>query len=424
MNFYFWLAMLVMLLIAITILVFPLIKPRKALSIAYRESNLRLHEEKLEELDLDLAEGRIDQAQYKIARQELDRELLEDIPVESKSTAALHYGVEPGKQPAIALAIAVFVPTLAFLVYMQLGMHAVSKQPVAQNISLASVEEMTTRLEQHLQSDGGKAKEWAMLGRAYKHLGRYEEAANAFATAASVEPNAQLMLEQAEVLALNNENRFDIKARELVLDALGLEPNNVNALWFAGVVEYQFGNYQHTLDYLSHLSAEAAIDEELNKSVRYYLTRAREQLVAAGGQVPTIDEMMQVDLADGEINSVVDSKSVVVLKVQVDVVDEVRQRFSANDTVFVYAKAAEGPKMPLAVQKITLAQLPTTVLLDDNMAMIKGMNISAFPSVVISARISKSGSAVAQSGDYIGQTVIADTSSSGKLDVKIDTLVP
>lgn len=423
MNFYFWSAMLVMLLTAITILVFPLIKPRKAPSFAYRESNLHLHAEKLEELDVDLAEDRIDQAHYKIARQELDRELLGDIPVESKSTAALHYGVEPGKQPVIALAIAVFVPTLAFLVYMQLGMHAASEQPAAQNKSLASVEEMTTRLEQHLQSEGGEVKEWAMLGRAYKHLGRYEEAANAFATAANLEPDAQLMLEQAEVLALNNGNRFDIKARELVLDALRLEPDNVNALWFAGVVEYQFGNYQRTLDYLSRLSAEASIDEEINGSIRFYLTKARERLVAAGEQMPTVDEMMHVESAGNEANIKADGK-LIELQVQVDIIDEVRQRFSINDTVFVYAKAVDGPKMPLAVQKISLAQLPTTVLLNDNMAMIKGMNISAFPSVIVSARISKSGSAVAQSGDYIGEVVVTDTSSSNKLDIKIDTLVP
>ena len=428
MNFYFWSAMLAMLLLAITILVFPLLKPRKAVSVAYRESNLRLHEEKLGELDLDFSEGRIDQAHYKIARQELDRELLGDVPEESADTAALHYGVRSRKQPALALSIAVFIPALAFLVYMQLGMHAASERPAAQNKALASVEEMTASLEAKLQSGGGEVKEWVMLGRAYKHLGRYEEAANAFATAGNVEPDAQIMLEQAESLALGNGNRFNIKARELVMDALGLEPNNVNALWFAGVVEYQFGNYQHTLEYLSRLAPEAAIDEEINKSVRYYLTKAREQLVAAGEQVPTLDEMLQTDSVSGETgdkaSANIDTGPVVELQVQVDISDAVRQRFSETDAVFVYAKAAKGPRAPLAVQRMTLAQLPTTVLLSDNMAMIEGMNISAFPSVIVSARISKSGSAIAESGDYIGQTLVGDTSSSAKLDIKIDTPVP
>jgi cytochrome c-type biogenesis protein CcmH len=431
MSFYFWLAMLTMLLVAIIILVVPLLRSGKALSFAYRESNLRLHEEKFKELDLDLSEGRIDPAQYKLARQELDRELLGDIPEESKDTAALHYGVEQIKKPAIALTIAVFMPTLAFLVYMQLGMHAASEKPVAESkaqaSTQASVAEMTTKLEKRLRSDGGDVKEWVMLGRAYKHLGRYEEAANAFATAGNVEPDAQIMLEQAETLALKNENRFDVKARELVLDALGLEPNNVNALWFAGVVEYQFGNYQNTIDHLSRLSSQAATDKEVNKSVRFYLTKAREQLVAAGKQVPAIDEIMQVDLAVAETtaksNAEMDSKSVVGIQVQVDVDDKVRQQFSANDAVFVYAKAVKGPRMPLAVQRMTLGQLPTTVLLDDSMAMIEGMNISAFPSVVVSARISKSGSAIAQSGDYIGKATV-NTSSPGKLNIKIDTPVP
>lgn len=424
MSFYFWSAMLLMLLLAITILIFPLLKPRKTTSFAYRESNFILHEEKLKELDIDFSEGRIDQDHYKIARSELDRELLGDVPVESKSTAALHYGVESKKQPAIALGIAVFVPMLALLVYMQLGMHASVEQPVAENKSVASVEEMTEGLEKKLLSDGGEVKEWVMLGRAYKYLGRYEKAANAFAAAANVEPNAQIMLEQAESLALNNESRFDIKSRELVLDALRLEPANVNALWFAGVVEYQFGNYRQTIDYLSHLSAEAASDAEINKSVRFYLTKAREQLVAAGEQVPTVDEILKTDSIAGQVGTEPDSKPVIELQVQIDVSDEVRQRFVDTDVVFVYAKAAKGPKAPLAVQRMTLAQLPTTVILSDNMAMIEGMNISAFPSVIVSARISKSGAAIAQSGDYMGQKAVENTSVSGKLNIKIDTLVP
>ena len=154
MNFSFWVAMLLMLLVAIIILVVPLLRVRSIKSIAYKDSNLHLHEEKLEELDADLAEDRIDQAQYKVARQELDRELLADVPAESASTASLHYSAQASRQPALALAITVFLPTLVLLVYLQLGMHADSEEQdvVADsaNPELPTVQEMTKKLAEKL----------------------------------------------------------------------------------------------------------------------------------------------------------------------------------------------------------------------------------------------------------------------------------
>lgn len=87
----FWAILIVMLLVAIGVLVYPLLKVRENDSLAYKDSNLKINDEKIKELDLDLKEGRIDQVFYKLARQELDKELLIDIPVENQQTAALHY---------------------------------------------------------------------------------------------------------------------------------------------------------------------------------------------------------------------------------------------------------------------------------------------------------------------------------------------
>ena len=123
----FWAILIAMLLVAIVILVFPLLKVRDESILAYKESNLKINDEKVSELDLDLAEGRIDQAFYKSARQELDRELLIDIPEENQQTAAQHYTNVAKRHPAWALLITVFVPMLALLVYLELGMHAASE---------------------------------------------------------------------------------------------------------------------------------------------------------------------------------------------------------------------------------------------------------------------------------------------------------
>ena len=112
------------------------------------------------------------------------------------------------------------------------------------------------------------------------------------------------------------------------------------------------------------------------------------------------------------------------LEILVDVSDQVRQKFDANDIVFVYAKAKQGPRVPLAAKRLTLAELPASIVLDDSMAMVEGMSMSAFDELVISARVSKMGSAIAQSGDYIGQIDVMDKTAGKKLNIVIDTIVP
>ena len=123
-------------------------------------------------------------------------------------------------------------------------------------------------------------------------------------------------------------------------------------------------------------------------------------------------------------SSTTTSASITSLSVAVDVNDEVRKKFNANDVIFIYAKAKQGPRMPLAAQRMTLAELPATVLLDDSMAMVAGMNLSAFEQLVISARVSKSGSAIAQSGDYIGSTDYKNQKTQASINIVIDTMVP
>ena len=430
MNMLFWVLLLLMLLLAVVILIYPLLRTKSTAAIAYKDSNLGLYDDKLAELEADLGEGRIDHEQYQLARQEIDRELLLDIPTESRDTASIHYASEVKRQPGLALMISVFLPMVALLVYMKLGMHAStdmqhaqaqSQTPVAQaqqSGQAGSLEDMARSLAERLQQKGGNQEEWAMLGRAYKHLGQYMMSVKAFEQANKMAPNAQLMIEQTESMALGNNQRFTPEARALVMRALELEPDNLNVLWFAGVAEFQAGNYRNSIEHLSRLSDEANKDPEVERSLRLYIDKARSQLIAAGEDIPTTDEIMGAPAVSADV-----AASGANVQVKVDISSELRSRFNPGDAVFVYAKAAAGPKMPLAAQRLTLAQLPATVTLDDSMAMMEGMNMSAFGSVVISARVTTTGSAIAKAGDYIGQFNVEDVSKTELVNIQIDTLV-
>ncbi len=437
MNILFWVLLLLMLLLAVVILIYPLLRVRRTESIAYKDSNLGLYDDKLAELEADLGEGRIDHEQYQQARVEIDRELLQDIPEESRETASLHYGAQLKRQPGLALMISVFLPMVALLVYMKLGMHAASTgvphsqvqaraqaQPQSQQAGQAgSIEEMTRKLAERIQQQGGNLEEWTMLARAYKHMGQYAQSAEAFEQAVQMNPSAQLMLEQAEAIALGNNQQFTPQARSLVMRALELEPDNLNVLWFAGVAEFQAGNYRSSIEHLSRLSEQARQDPEIDRSLRLYIDKARSALLAAGEEVPGTDEIMGTTAASGDVATAVVAGGEASLQVKVGVSDDVRSRFAAGDAVFVYAKAAAGPKMPLAVQRLTLEQLPATITLDDSMAMMEGMSMSAFGSVVVSARVTKTGSAIAKAGDYIGQSEVEDVTKAELVEIQIDTMV-
>ena len=444
MNITFWVLMILMLLVAIGILVYPLLKARQYSSLAYKDSNLTINDEKVKELDLDLQEGRIDQQYYKAAREELDRELLIDIPAETKETAGDHYTNAAKRHPALALMISVFVPMLALLLYLDLGMHNasdesfVASQQQQSTDKQPSIEEMTRKLEAKIEKEGGSVKDWIMLGRSHKYLGENEQAAKAFAVALEQDTdNAQVMLELAEVLALNNNRVFSDDALALVLKAQALEPDNPNTLWFAGVAEFQRGNHHEAITHLMNLLPLTGGDVEVMKSVISVIAKSRQALVDAGEDMPALEKMIGLESmmaearvaskaasAEAENKPVSTGSAETRLEVLVDVSDQVKQKFEASDIVFVYAKAKQGPRMPLAAKRITLAELPATIVLDDSMAMVEGMNMSAFDELVISARVTKTGSAIAQSGDYIGQMDVTDKSAGTKLNIVIDTVVP
>ncbi len=444
MNITFWVLMILMLLIAIGMLVFPLLKARQYSALAYKDSNLTINDEKIQELDLDLQEGRIDQQYYKAAREELDRELLIDIPAESKETAGEHYTNAAKRHPALALMISVFIPMIALLLYLDLGVYDASdeafmasqkQQPVDKQ---PSIEEMTRKLEAKIAKEGGSVREWIMLARSHKYLGENALAAKAFAVALEQDAeNAQLMLELAEVLALNNSRVFSDEARALVLKAQELEPDNPNTLWFAGVAEFQRGNHHKAIAHLTKLLPLAGGDVEVMKSVISVIAKSRQAIVDAGEEMPELEKMIGLEhmMAEANVASAAASMkpaekpaaaqaSETSLEILVDVSDQVRQKFDANDIVFVYAKAKQGPRVPLAAKRLTLAELPASIVLDDSMAMVEGMSMSAFDELVISARVSKMGSAIAQSGDYIGQIDVMDKTAGKKLNIVIDTIVP
>jgi len=102
---------------------------------------------------------------------------------------------------------------------------------------------------------------------------------------------------------------------------------------------------------------------------------------------------------------------------------DIAGKATQNDTAFVFARAAKGPKMPLAVFRKQVKDLPMAFSLDDTMAMRPGLKMSGFEQVVVVARVSKSGNPMAKSGDLEGSSGAVKPGAKG-LKIVIDSVVP
>jgi cytochrome c-type biogenesis protein CcmH len=112
------------------------------------------------------------------------------------------------------------------------------------------------------------------------------------------------------------------------------------------------------------------------------------------------------------------------VSVQVQLDPAVAANATPDDVVFVFARAAGGPPMPLAVQRLQVKELPASVTLDDTMGMTPGMNLAAFPEIVVVARVSKSGQATPHPGDLEGESAPLDTTQTRQVSISIDRVRP
>ena len=237
-----------------------------------------------------------------------------------------------------------------------------------------------------------------MLGRSFKYLKQYKLAANSFKKAYNIlgdEP--VLMLQYADSLVMANGGVFTGKPAELIFKALEKAPNDETGLWLAGMAKAEQKEFSQAISYWSKLLAGLPADSDSAKQVNSLIAQVKAQSTGVQAAEQTV-----------ETEAKTQSESSVTIKVQVSISDSIKAKVSQNDTVFIYAKALTGPPMPLAIVRKIVSDLPLTVTLDDAMAMMPTMKLSNFKSVKVMARVSKSGTAMQQKGDFIGSLELSE----------------
>jgi cytochrome c-type biogenesis protein CcmH len=389
----FWAVGAALAAVALLLLLRPLLFARPAKALSRREANVSIHRDQLRELEADLAAGKIAQADYGRARAELEARLLEDVAVPDEAPARRG-------APAVAIGLGAAVPILAIVVYVAIGSPA-ALSPQADphaSVSAEQIEAMVERLAAKMRENPEDADGWKLLGRSYSALGRFNEAADAYAKAAVRAPrDAQLLADFADTLAMARGQSLEGEPEKLVHRALEIDPDNMKALALAGTIEFNRRQFAAAAGYWKRMLAHV---EPGTEDARVIQSNIDEALQMAGSPVP----------AEKALQGTVSLSA------------KVKDKAAPDDTVFIYARAAEGPQMPLAVHRVKVRDLPAKFSLNDAMAMAPGMAISAHPRVIVTARISKSGQAAPQPGDLQGASAPVANDASA-VTVVIDTVV-
>jgi cytochrome c-type biogenesis protein CcmH len=398
----------VLVVTALLFLLWPLLRaPRAGASV--QAANLSIYRDQFAELERDLRLGVLEAGQYEAARAELQRRLLDEAGDASTTPA-----IAPRSSRVTAAAIALALPVMAALLYWQLGEPqaldpARLAPPDASNITQEEFEAMTAQLAARLEANPDDAEGWAMLGRAYKALGRHTDAAKALAEANQRMPGVpELLVEYAEALAQAH-GRLAGEPRRLLEQALKIAPNDPKALTLAGGAAFEAGDYQRAIGYWQSVAATVPPESELGMALATGIQRAQSMAGTARAPAPAPAQPQ--------------SPREAVVRAQIELSAALKEQASADDTVFIFARAAEGPRMPLAVLRKQVRDLPATFQLDDSMAMNPALKLSSVPRVVVTARISRSGGATPQSGDLQGES--APVTPGGKaVSITIDKVLP
>ena len=443
-------------LLVVAALALLLAGPLRTRASAERESDLRatnisIARERRAELDAALADGAIDEASHALESERVERELAAELD------ALPERAPRDGSVPAMLL-VAVFVPIAAGALYLRLGdpgavVRTADAAREAPGSALAgsggaaggavggagpdgaatgqapALSELLPRLEERLAREPDDVDGWRLLGRSYLGIEDFARAEPALRRAIALEEESATLGQLAEAIAMNRGGELAGEPVTLLERSVELDPDAPQGLWLLAIARQQVGAHADALQLFERLRVVVAEDTDAVTTIDGMMARSRTEL----GEAPREPAergtaLAPSDPADGEASgpatSPPDAAPAASVTVRVDVSDEARADARPEETVFVYARASDGPPMPLAVARYTVADLPLEVTLDEGMAMMPGMSLANFPTVTVGARVSPSGDAIGATGDWFAERANVPVGDGTAVALTIDARRP
>jgi cytochrome c-type biogenesis protein CcmH len=426
----FWIVVSLFLIGLLLMLLPPLWKPAPAASRSDVGIQLAVYRDQLRESERDVGTGLIAPDLLDEAHDDIRHRWLEEAQSPAPATSAAH----PARVGAIGLALLLTLGSVG--VYLVIGdpqsllpaaaPNAKAPADARHSVTPEQIQKMVESLAERLKTEPDNAEGWMMLGRSYTALGRHRDAVEAFRRANTLAPgNPSLLADFADVLGMTQGRRLAGEPARLIQQALDADPRHGKALALAGSVAFEARDYTAARAYWERLIAVIPAGSDNARSVQGSIAEARQLESRQVLPVATTGTALTSTSAPTELPapSSATAGATGAVAGQVLLKAELASRIAPGDTLFIFARAAQGPRMPLAIVKRAVAAWPSAFVLDDSMAMAPNLKLSGFDKVVVSARISKSGNATPQPGDLIGQSAPVAPGALG-LRFEIDQVQP
>jgi cytochrome c-type biogenesis protein CcmH len=390
-------------------------------------ANVAVYREQLTELATEFEIGRMSESEFESAREELAQRLMEDSQRTSAGTSNSDHvklsqtllgpddaavGVQQVRSPWMRWtlpALAVVIPAVSISLYLLVGSPGALDfvQTQAQGADEAFTPEklaqMASQLNERLTQEPNNADGWVMLARVERSLSHFENAEKALSKSLSLSMSDDVLIERAEVLAQINHGSFKGEPWSIIQKVLKANPDQGNALLLAGSAAFSEDRYTDALKYWQRVQNLVPPNSPDAQALTEAIAKAQERAGIKPTQAPTqglpqvtSQASAQASLKSGTAASQSSSSQVSGrVSLSADLVKQVHPK----DTVFIYAVPVSGSKMPLAMIRTTVDQLPYDFVLSDKNAMNPAANLSSVKEVTLKARVSESGNAMPQPGD-------------------------
>ena len=403
----FWLVAVALVAATVAALVWPLLRARGPRSDASEDSaTTGVYRDQKRQLDAEVAAGAITAEEHDVALRELSGRLAQELQAGEQAAAP----ASPARSAYVAaLVVAAALPVTALALYAAFGnpdaMRVAASADARAPMSHEQIESMVERLAVRMKEKPDDPTGWRLLARAYSAMGRYDDAVAAFTQAAiRGTEDAALLADWADALAMKNQSLQGEPSR-LVARALALDPNHPKALALAASGAMDRHDYDAAIAQWKKLKAQFPQDGAEAKEIDAMIAEAG---VAKSGASATAAGAS--DAAAARPRSFGSSDTLPVIA-------------AASDTLFIYARAVQGPRMPLAIVRTTAGEWPRAFRLDDSMGMTPAAKLSNANEVVVEARVSKTGNATPSPGDLLGSSAAVKPGARDVLIV-INDVVP
>ncbi|HET6631145.1 MAG TPA: tetratricopeptide repeat protein [Rhodanobacteraceae bacterium] len=321
---------------------------------------------------------------------------------------------QPRPPLPLALVLCVALPLGALGLYAWIGTPA-ALNPAASRAPEMDLATAVSKLRARLKTTPDDAEGWLLLGRAYQAMQQDTKAVAALHQALQLNPDdPDIMVAYVEAASLHSaDHRIGDDLRALLHKALAAQPDNQRGLWLLGISDFQRGDHAAAAADWRRLLPLLPPGSKVAAAVKTQIGRAEQ----AAGMAPAASVAAAASAATVATAPAAAASAGAAIQVRVSLAPALRKTVAGGETVFVFARALDGPPMPLAVARLQASQLPATVTLTDAMAMTPRLRLSMFPRVRVNARISASGTALPQPGDL--QATAAEVAVRGAAPVNL-----